>query len=56
MGEIVSSPINNNNLLYGTGYPKPANIGPSCVDGKGEGVTETEFKSDEAPILAVRER
>ncbi len=56
MGEIVKSPTNSNNLIYGTGYPKPANIGPSCVDGKGEEVTEIEFKSDEAPILAVRER
>jgi len=56
MGEIVSSPTNINNLLYGTGSPNPVNLGPSCVDGKGENIPETKFKSDEAPILAVRER
>lgn len=56
MGEIVSSPTNINNLLYGTGSHKPVNMGPSCVEGKGKDIPEKKFKSDEAPILAVRER
>lgn len=36
MPEIVTSPLNLNNILYGTGTPDNKNIGSACVDGKGE--------------------
>lgn len=56
MSEIVTSMASKNNMLYGTEVTMK-NIGPSCVDNKGEVVEEIfTGKPTEAPVYAVREK
>ena len=56
MSEIVTSILNKNSLLYGTGNIEEKNLGPSCVDLKGEETIHIDVTPAEAPIKAVREK
>lgn len=55
MSEIVTSLLNKNSLLYGSGDARK-DFGPSCVDRKGKEVTVGTISPTEAPIKAVREK
>lgn len=55
MSEVVTSILNKNSLLYGSGDARK-DIGPSCVDRRGEEVNGENTSPAEAPIKAVREK
>lgn len=56
MSEIATSILNTNTLLYGGEKIEFKNLGPSCVDMKGESGSTNSVKPQEAPIKAVREK
>ena len=55
MSEIVTSILNKNSLLYGSGDARK-DFGPNCVDRKGEDVKVGNAVPTEAPIKAVGEK
>lgn len=55
MSEIVTSILNKNSLLYGSGEARK-DFGPGCIDRKGEDVKVGNTVPAEAPIKAVREK
>lgn len=55
MSEIVTSILNKNSLLYGSGDARK-DFGPGCIDRKGEEVKVGNAAPTEAPIKAVREK
>lgn len=55
MSEIVTSVLNKNSLLYGSGDTRK-DFGPNCVDRKGEEIRTGNISPTEAPIKAVREK
>lgn len=55
MSEIVTSILNKNSLLYGSGDARK-DFGPNCVDRKGEDMNVGNTVPTEAPIKAVREK
>lgn len=55
MNENVTSILNKNTFLYSSAAD-PKNLGPDCVEGRGEETKEICLKPVEAPIKAVREK